>query len=163
MSLYRCIASDSWLSDSFLWKWLIPQWMPNWCSLLKAALSPFSFPLPGAQTGTDLSSLMLTAVWTVLISWMPAGMLMGCKARTNKKKRRTQKLNIQLSKVRRGQKHAFVVQLECEVFWRKWRKQSQAITRIVLYWLYWLYWFFYHSLSLLYFLTDHRGLVWKFT
>lgn len=36
---YVCTPSDSLLSESALWNWLIPLWMPNWCSVLKAALS----------------------------------------------------------------------------------------------------------------------------
>ena len=53
-------ASESWLSDCFLPNWLIPPWMPNWCTLLKAALSVPSFRLPGARTSTDLRSLTPT-------------------------------------------------------------------------------------------------------
>lgn len=44
ITTYICTASDSWLSDSFLWNWLIPPWMPNWCTFLKAALSVLVFP-----------------------------------------------------------------------------------------------------------------------
>lgn len=60
--------------------------------------------------------------------------LQGENKKKKTRRRRTLKLNIQLSKVRGGQKHALGVRLECElrVFWCKWRKQSQAITRTVL-------------------------------
>lgn len=42
-------------SDSFLWNWLIPLWMPNWYTVLKAALSAlvFLFCLEHTQSVTS--------------------------------------------------------------------------------------------------------------
>lgn len=45
MTTYTCTASDSRLSGYFLLDWLIPLWMPNWCTLLKAALSASVAPI----------------------------------------------------------------------------------------------------------------------
>lgn len=72
-----------WLTTFWLrlWKRLIPVWMPDWCALLKAALSLRFFLLPAEQADTDLSSPTLTAAWTVLIFWMPARALAVLEAR----------------------------------------------------------------------------------
>lgn len=77
-----------WLTTFWLrlWKRLIPVWMPDWCALLKAALSLRFFLLPAEQADTDLSSPMLTVAWPVLIFWTPARALAGLEARRQEKK-----------------------------------------------------------------------------
>lgn len=69
---YVCTPSDSLLSESALWNWLIPLWMPNWCSVLKAALSVLVAlslsawsadrrwpPVPGADPERSLVAIFL--------------------------------------------------------------------------------------------------------